>query len=411
MFRFLPKVFIAGILMLMFSLNAQAQCEFNAETGQYVVAGTDQPCPNPVLTAVPFLTITPDARSGAMGDVGVALDGTPNSLHHNASALAFTEKNFGISATYTPWLRGIVGDVYLAYLAGYYKPDDVQAVGLSLKYFSLGSIEFTNTEGASTGTGMPREWEIGATYARKLSESFSMSVGAKYIYSNLAAGQTLPSSTIEINAANSFAVDIGMQYQSEVVDDQLLTIGLAFTNLGTKVSYTNATEARDFIPTNLALGASYKIDIDEYNSITFAGQANKLLVPSPAIIADTSDILDENGNGILDYREQSLFSGVFGSFTDAPNGFGEEIREITWSLGMEYWYQEQFAVRAGYFHEHVTKGNRQFLTFGFGLRYNSFGLDFSYLVSTSTQINPLANTLRVSLQVGLGVFTGEDESI
>jgi hypothetical protein len=405
--QFLISTFLIGSLMLFFQTEVEAQCQFDPETGTYVVSGTNNPCPNPVLTAVPFLTITPDARSGGMGDIGVALDGTPNSLHHNGSALAFTEKEFGISATYTPWLRGIVGDVYLAYLSTYYKPDDVQAVGLSLKYFSLGEIQFTDANAAPIGTGLPREWSLGLTYARKLTDQFSMSVAGKFIYSNLAGGQTI--GTIEINAATSIAADIGMQYVVPVRDNEELTLGLAITNFGTKVSYTESV-FRDFIPTNLSIGAAYKWQLDEYNSLTLAAQANKLLVPTPAIYGTDSMTIqefDENGNGIPDFREKGLFSGVFGSFTDAPNGFSEELREVTWSLGVEYWYQEQFGVRMGYFNEHVTKGNRKYLTFGFGLKYNAFGIDMSYLVSTSAQRNPLANTLRFSLLLDMGVFTGE----
>lgn len=405
--KIIGSFFLAGFLILCATQDLKAQCEFNPTTGTWVVSGTNNPCPNPVLTAVPFLTITPDARSGGMGDIGVPLDGTANSLHHNGSALAFTEKNFGVSATYTPWLRGIVGDVYLAYLSTYYKPDEAQAIGFSLKYFSLGEIQFTNENAANIGIGLPREWEIGATYARKLSDQFSMSVAGKYIYSNLAAGQSI--GTVEINAATSFAADIGMQYQLPVNENEQLTLGLALTNFGTKVSYTESVY-RDFIPTNLALGAAYTWELDEYNVLTLAGQANKLIVPTPAIYGTDSaavEQFDQNGNGIPDFREQGLLSGVLGSFSDAPNGFSEELREVTWSLGMEYWYQEQFGIRMGYFNEHVTKGNRKYLTFGFGLKYNAFGIDMSYLVSTSAQRNPLANTLRFSLLLDMGVFTGE----
>ena len=392
-------VFISTVFLCLLSFSSSAQCEFDITTGNWIISGTDQPCPNPVFTAVPFLAITPDARSGGLGDAGVALSGTPNSLHHNGSALAFAEKDFGVSFTYTPWLRNIVGDVYLAYINGYYKPDDVQAFGLSMKFFSMGEIDFRNDQGAETGTGFPRELEVGATYARKLSENFSMSVAGKYIYSNLASGQTI--GTIEINAGNSIAADIGMQYIADISRNKSLTLGLALTNLGTKISYTQSAVG-DFIPTNLALGAAYKIDVDEYNSLTFIGQANKLLVPTPALERDTT----VNVNGVPAWRDQSLFSGVFNSFSDAPNGFSGELREITWTLGMEYWYDEVFAVRMGYFNEHVTKGNRKYLTFGFGFNYNGFLLDMSYLVSTSARPNPLANTLRVGVGLDMSVFTG-----
>ncbi len=380
------------------SSDLHAQCEYSLATDSWVISGTDQPCPNPVFTAVPFLSITPDARSGGLGDAGVALSGTPNSLHHNGSALAFAKDDFGVSFTYTPWLRNIVGDVYLAFINGYYKPDDVQAFGLSLKFFSMGEIAFLDENAQSTGTGFPREWEIGATYARKLSENFSMSVAGKYIYSNLASGQTI--GTVEINAGTSIAADVGMQYQTSLSRNEQLTLGLALTNLGTKISYTQSAVG-DFIPTNLAIGAAYTYDIDEYNSLTFVGQANKLLVPTPAL-GDTTQTV----NGIPAWRDQSLFSGVINSFSDSPNGFSGELREITWTLGMEYWYDEVFAVRLGYFNEHVSKGNRKYMTFGFGFNYNGFNLDMSYLVSTSARPNPLANTLRVGVGLDMSVFTG-----
>src|SRR6056297_519447 len=380
------------------SSDLHAQCEYSLATDSWVISGTDQPCPNPVFTAVPFLSITPDARSGGLGDAGVALSGTPNSLHHNGSALAFAKDDFGVSFTYTPWLRNIVGDVYLAFINGYYKPDDVQAFGLSLKFFSMGEIAFLDENAQSTGTGFPREWEIGATYARKLSENFSMSVAGKYIYSNLASGQTI--GTVEINAGTSIAADVGMQYQTSLSRNEQLTLGLALTNLGTKISYTQSAVG-DFIPTNLAIGAAYTYDIDEYNSLTFVGQANKLLVPTPAL-GDTTQTV----NGIPAWRDQSLFSGVINSFSDSPNGFSAELREITWTLGMEYWYDEVFAVRLGYFNEHVSKGNRKYMTFGFGFNYNGFNLDMSYLVSTSARPNPLANTLRVGVGLDMSVFTG-----
>ena len=380
------------------SSDLHAQCEYSLATDSWVISGTDQPCPNPVFTAVPFLSITPDARSGGLGDAGVALSGTPNSLHHNGSALAFAKDDFGVSFTYTPWLRNIVGDVYLAFINGYYKPDDVQAFGLSLKFFSMGEIAFLDENAQSTGTGFPREWEIGATYARKLSENFSMSVAGKYIYSNLASGQTI--GTVEINAGTSIAADVGMQYQTSLSRNEQLTLGLALTNLGTKISYTQSAVG-DFIPTNLAIGAAYTYDIDEYNSLTFVGQANKLLVPTPAL-GDTTQTV----NGIPAWRDQSLFSGVINSFSDSPNGFSGELREITWTLGMEYWYDEVFAVRQRYFNEHVSKGNRKYMTFGFGFNYNGFNLDMSYLVSTSARPNPLANTLRVGVGLDMSVFTG-----
>lgn len=356
---------------------------------------TVQNCPNAIISAVPFLRIVPDARSAAMGDGGIGISADANSMHLNASKLAFIDSDYGLAASYSPWLRSLgLQDVYLAYLAGYKKLGENQTLGASLRYFSLGELQFTDINGNSLGQGSPNEFEVAIAYARKLSTKFSAALTGKFIYSNLAGGQQIDN--VDIVPATSGAVDISFTYQTplDIGAGSMLRIGSAFTNIGSKVSYTKS-EFKDFIPGNLGLGAALEMDLDDYNQLTFLLDFNKLLVPTP--ISPESPDYDENMNGYPDFREKPLFEGIFGSFTDAPGGFSEEISEISFSVGAEYWYNQQFAFRAGYFFESPNKGNRQFLTAGLGLRYNVFGLNISYLVPTSNQRSPLDNTLRFTL--------------
>jgi len=377
---------------------------------------------NTLLTAVPFLKIVPDARSGSMGDAGLAISPDANSMHFNASKLAFAEQNFSLSATYTPWLRELgLTDVYLAYLSGYNKLSEDQAIGFSLKFFSLGDINFTDINGNSTGSGRPREFEISGAYARKLGDNLSAAITAKYINSNLASGQQVQG--IDITTANAFAADISLTYQTEVgPNDNEFTFATAISNLGSKVSYTNSSDTKDFLPGNLGIGAAYKLNFDSYNSLTFALDINKLLVPTPQPFklienpgTDTAREIDnpdfdltgaENGgpDGIGDYRQESLFKGILGSFTDAKGGLSEEIKELTYSFGVEYWYNNQFAVRTGYYFENELKGDRQYLTLGVGLKYNVAAINISYLIPTSNRRSPLDNTLRFSFIFDASVF-------
>lgn len=349
-------------------------------------------CNNAIITAVPFLRIVPDARSGAMGDAGIALSPDANSIHANASKLVFAEKETGVAVTYTPWLRALnVPDVYLAYLSAYSQLNEDQAVGFGLRYFSLGDIAFTDENGIPLGNGRPNEFELNLTYARKLSKQFSAGVGAKYIYSNLASGQEVGGQ--RISAGKGFAADISFTYQTPISlpnKRSRLRAGLALTNLGSKITYTNSIEA-DWIPSNFGLGVAWEIDLNEYNQLTFTSELNKLMVP-------TRNPLDTSG----DYRSKGTIAGIIGSFGDAPGGFSEELREIMWSFGMEYWYDKQFALRLGYFHEHSTRGNRKYFTAGLGIKYQVFGLNISYLIPTTNQRSPLDNTLRFSMLFDLG---------
>jgi hypothetical protein len=370
---------------------------YDSNSGEYVLPdGT--PCPNTIVSAVPFLRITPDARSGAMGDGGIALSPDANSMHLNSSKLAFADQKVSLAATYTPWLSALgLQDVYIAYLSGFSKLDDLQAIGGSLRYFSLGSIAFTDPNGQPLGTGRPNEFEIAGSYARKLSDNFSAALTAKFIYSNLAAGQRVNGTGEEIEAGLAGAADISFTYQKEY-DSGLLRIGGAVTNVGSKITYTNSVN-RDFLPSNLGIGGAYEMQLDDYNKITFALDINKALVPTPCL-----DGCDEDGDGDPDYKSKSPVSAAFSSFGDYNDELGvkEEFRELMYSFGLEYWYDEQFAVRAGYYSEHQTKGNRRYLTVGLGLKYNVFGLNFSYLVPTTNQRNPLDNTLRFSLLFDFG---------
>lgn len=394
------------LILLLIGSNSYSQGAFDPIKG--CVVGPNGECiPNTLLTAMPFLRIAPDARGGAMGDVGVTMSPDPNSIHYNASNLAFVENNTALAMTYTPWLRELnLNDVYLLYLSGYRKLDDLQTVGFALRYFSLGEITFTDEQGIMTGIGQPREMEAMVSYARKLGDNFAASLSAKYVYSNLATGQNVQG--ININSANALAADIGVTYKSDTKVggyDSQWTLGAAITNLGSKVSYRDDVDARDFLPTNLGFGAGLLMNFDNYNTMSFHLEINKLMTPTPI----ARKMLDEDGtqidnpefdtdeNGIADYREKALFNGVFGSFADAQGGFSEEIKEYAISFGAEYWYDKQFAVRAGYFYENPEKGDRQYMTVGIGIQYNIFGINLSYLVPTNNRRNPLDNTLRFSL--------------
>lgn len=404
----MKKLSFAIVLLLGFfsSLNAQI---FNEPAGCVTDANGD--CvPNTLLSALPFLRIVPDSRAGAMGDAGIATSADGGSMFFNASKLVFAEETQGISVTYTPWLRDLgLQDVYLAYLSGYKQIDDLQTIAASLRFFSLGVINFTDTDGNPAGSGNPREMEFALAYSRKLSDKFAAGLTAKYLYSNLASGQRV--GQFDISSANAFAADLSLTYKSKLkISDKEsdLTFGMAMTNIGSKVTYTDGS-VKDFLPMNLGIGSALTLNLDDYNSLTFALDLNKMLVPTPVAsktqLADGTIIdtpgYDEDNSGTADYREKSMFSAMIGSFGDAQGGFSEELSEISYSFGMEYWYDKQFAVRAGYFYENANKGDRKYMTVGLGLKYNVFGLNLSYLVPTNNRRNPLDNTLRFTLNFDL----------
>ncbi len=370
---------------------------------------------NTITTAVPFLLITPDSRAGAMGDAGVASSPDANSIHWNASKLAFIDKNVGFSVSYTPWLRNLVPDIYLAYLSGYKKIDKSQVIAASLRYFSLGNIAFTDIVGTPTGNWTPNEFALDVAYSRKLSENFSGGMSLRYIYSNLTGGIPLENGQTS-HAGMAVATDISGYYQKELdlsKKKSLLAFGLNISNIGNRISYTE-TGNKDFIPINMRLGGSLKVDLDQYNTISILADMNKLLVPTPPIYKKDSmgQPVIQDGQPVIAYGRSGnvgVASGVFGSFNDAPGGYKEELHEINYSFGLEYWYDKQFAVRTGYFYEHPTKGDRQYLTFGAGLKYNVFGLDFAYVVPTSSRTSPLQNTLRFTLLFDFDGFKAENK--
>lgn len=389
---YLRKKLLATLsLLIFFTVSGEAAMTFkDSLLGQI----------NTITSAVPFLMIAPDARAGGMGDNGVATSPDPNSIHWNPAKLAFIDKKVGFSVSYTPWLKALVDDISLAYISGYRKFGDDQALAMSLLYFSLGNIDFTDESGNSKGSFKPNEWAVDVAYSRKLGEEFSGGMALRYIYSNLTGGVLLSGSNTQTKAGTSIAADISGYYTHELKvgkKDALLTAGLNISNIGAKMSYSE-TGTKDFIPTNFRLGSGLKVELDKYNTISFNADINKLLIPTQPVY--WPDSTDANGNKVIragqDPNAESPASALISSWSDAPGGFEEEMKEINYSLATEYWYDNQFAIRAGYFHEASTKGNRQFFTVGAGLRYNVFGLDFAYLIPTD-QRNPLENTLRFTL--------------
>jgi hypothetical protein len=354
---------------------------------------------NVVTTAVPFLRISPDARSGGMGDVGIATIPDANSIFWNLSKIPFAQSKSAIALTYTPWLKGLdLNDVYLVSAAGYHQIDDQQAISASLRYFSLGNIQFTDNLGNDLQTYRPREFAVDAGYSRKLSEKLGIGIALRYINSNLASGQSASGSTYK--TGTSVAGDLSVFNDgSEGGTVSGLNWGVAITNLGSKIGYTNDATEKDFIPANLGLGVAWVNVFDETNKITFGLDVNKLLVPTPPAIGDSA--------GLANYHSKGVVSSWFSSFGDAPGGFSEELKEFQISVGAEYMYMNQFAFRAGYFYENPTKGDRKYFTVGAGLNYNMFGLNFSYLIPSGNGINrnPLSNTLRFSLVFNLDAST------
>lgn len=344
---------------------------------------------NTIKTAAPFLLITPDARSGAMGDAGVAISPDANSFHWNPSKLAFLVKPTGLAASYTPWLRNLVPDVDLGYLTVYHKLDKRSTIGAALRYFSYGSIQLTDNNQNDIGVYSPNEFSIEGTYARKFGDNFSLGTSIRYIRSSLSNGQF---NGQEIQPATALAADASAYFKEGTVlfgKDAELALGLNISNIGSKMSYTDIG-SKSFLPTNMKLGGATTFMLDDLSTLTFALDLNKLLVP-------TNPIRDENGKIISGKNpDRSVPSGIFGSFSDAPGGFSEELSEINYSFGAEYWYNKQFALRSGYFYETPSKGDRQYFTVGAGLKYNVFNLDFAYLLANQ-QTSPLAQTLRFSL--------------
>ncbi|NLY25426.1 MAG: type IX secretion system outer membrane channel protein PorV [Bacteroidales bacterium] len=348
---------------------------------------------NPIPVAMPSLQFAPDARGGGMGDMGAATMPDVYSQHWNAAKYPFITSNAGVSFSYTPWLSKLVSDINLLYASGYWKPgnDNISAISASLRYFSLGNIDIADMNGEFWQSVSPHEFALDVAYSRKLTEKFSGAVTLRYIRGDYSTGND------ETTPGNAFAADIAGYNESYITlgrSEALLGFGVTLSNIGTKISYDGGASSM-FLPANLRVGASLGLPIDEKNSISFSVDLNKLLVPTPQL-HDNNESADEAQQRIDDYNNISSIGGIFKSLGDAPGGFGEEMKEIIWSLGAEYTYDNQFSLRTGYYNENEYKGNRRYFAFGAGFRMKSFQVDAAYLLSTA-QSNPLDQTLRLSL--------------
>jgi len=386
-------------LLAFFTQSVKSQTTANANIlGQNLANNV-----NVVTTAVPFLLIGPDANQGGMGDAGAASTPDPNSTHWNPAKLANIEQQMGFSISYTPWLRQLVPDINLAYLSWFYKLKDHQTIGGSLRYFSLGNIEFTDQNGVTTGNFNPNEYALDFTYARELSDNVSIAMSARYIYSDLTGAIAVGGAYT--HPGRSLGVDLSTYYHTKEIliagKKSVVAAGACISNIGPKISYSNSGNS-DFLPTNLRIGPSLTMNLDKYNKLTFILDFDKLLVPTPPIYranASGGDSLNKEGQLIiLAGKDPNVnpAAGMFQSFTDAPGGFEEELHEIDMCGGMEYWYDNQFAVRGGFFYESITKGGRQYITAGAGFKLNVIRIDAAYLIPL-TQQNPLQNTLRISI--------------
>lgn len=347
-----------------------------------------------ITTAVPFLTISPDARSAALGDAGVATSPDPNSAFWNPAKLVFVEQSFGGAVSYTPWLGKIINDMWISYLTGFYKITREQAVAVSMKYFDLGDISFRGSGNEPLGDFRPREFSFDLTYSRMLTENLSVGLTGRYIHSNLTgAFSQSPSGTVDAKPGNSAAADIGIFYSKELKSTRssTLSLGAIISNIGAKLSYTDDAN-KDFLPTNLRIGGVYTTELDPFNSFSFIVDFNKLMVP-------TVD------------KGQTVLGGMFSSFTDAPGGFEEELKEIIVNMGVEYWYNKTFAGRVGYFLESKEKGNRKYMTIGLGFRKEKFGVDVAYIVPTNKREHPLAETLRFTLMLRIEGKQGDNSVV
>ncbi|MDH6306980.1 long-subunit fatty acid transport protein [Parabacteroides sp. PF5-5] len=350
---------------------------------------------SPIQTAVPSLSIAPDARGGAMGDNGVATSPDIASQYWNPAKYAFSYSQAGVGLSYTPWLRKLVNDVALAYLSGYYKigSNDNQAIGASLRYFTLGEVPMTSNNDVVDYYMNPYEMALDVSYSRKLSDSYSMAVALRYIRSDMS------DKSGEMSPDNAFAADVAGYLEKYVIlgnSEALWTFGFNISNIGTKVSYDGGVTNK-FIPTNLRLGTGLLYPLDDYNRLGFYFDINKYLVPTyPLNTATNAEEEAQYEKDVEDYNSMSFMTGIFKSFHDAPGGFKEELKEINFSLGAEYSYNEQFFVRGGYYYENPNKGNRQYFSVGAGFRMSVFQLDAAYLISTVPS-NPLDQTLRFSL--------------
>ncbi len=386
------------VLALLVTGNVLGQ---NGGGGTGIVTGQDTDR-RVITTAVPFMLISPDARGSAMGDVGAATSADAFSSHWNPAKLSFINSEMGFSLSYTPWLSKIVNDMSISYLTGYKRLSKTQVVGIAIKYFDLGDIQFRDEFGAETDQFNPREFELGGTYSQVLSENLSFGANVKYVHSNIAGN--IATKVANTKPANALAIDLGIYYIKDITiggNPSKLGLATVISNIGNKVTY-NSSDNKDFLPANLRLGTSLTTSLDPYNTITLAVDVNKLMVPTPPIYVNGNSGPIAKGKD----PKRPYLGAIFGSFADAPDGFSEELKEFTLNIGLEYWYNKIFAVRAGYFLENADKGDRKYISMGAGFKYQRFGIDVAYLIP-QTRNHPLAETLRFSLLFNMGE-SGED---
>lgn len=380
----MKKVLISVLLVLVtFNLTAQSDPTANQRV---------------ITTAVPFVLIAADARAAGMADIGVTTSADAFSQQWNAAKYAFAVSKQGLGVTYTPYLSKLVNDIFLGNLTYYNRINERSAIGASLRYFSLGDIELRDTAEQDPLLQSPNEFTFDLSYALRLSERFSMAVAGRYLRSDL----KIQASNEDATAASSFAVDVSGYYQSEEIGyndfDGRWRAGFNISNIGPKIKYDEVGQENN-LPTNMALGAGFDFILDEYNKVGVSAEVNKLLVPTPQDFDGDGDI---DADDDQEYESISFFSGMFKSFGDAPDGFSEELKEFTWALGAEYWYQDVFALRTGYFNESDLKGSRKFVSLGAGFKYTAINIDISYLFSTSKIRSPLEGTLRFGLTFNFG---------
>ena len=379
---FVTIVAITGIV------TAKAQY---SETGQSV---------NYIHTGIPILQIAPDAIAGALGDAGAAYMPNAYSAHWNNAKIAFAPSDMSISTTYTPWLKKLASDMNFLYLGGYKRINKRSAVGASLTYFTLGRMDHTSEDGQNLGEFHPNEFAVDLTYSMQLTDYLALGATGRFIHDNLTEGLDVADQTTK--PANALAADVGLYYQRDVDKNQQVAAALTISNLGSKLSYSDDDTENEFLPANIRLGGRYSYEIDDYNKINILLDLNKLLVPTPPMWNEIDSTYTGLYTDMADYRQTSSMMGAIQSFYDAPGGMKEELKEISLSIGAEYWYSNILAARLGYFYESKDKGGRQYLTAGIGLRYKTMSFDLSYLMPTSDfSNNPLANTVRISLTLNL----------
>ena len=377
--------FKIGISFALFILLSELV--FGQEVSQGVVGQVDGN--RTITTAVPFLAIAPDARGSSLGFSGVATEADFNSVHWNNAKLAFVNEQFGASISYMPWLRNLTNDMYVGYLSGYWKIDDLQTIGASFRYFDRGDFDVLDAQSNIIGDFSPNELAFDATYSRKLTDKIGLGFTLRYVISNI---RDVTNPDQSGGSEGAVSTDLGFYYRTNFGERSELSFGGHISNLGPKIQYI---DSKYFLPVNLRIGTAYKRDFDEINSVTISLDFNKFLVPTPPEVVrnlETGDFIIVDGRN----PDRSLLSGVFGSFGDAANGFSEELQEISISFGAEYWYKDLASFRLGYFGEHEEKGDRKIITTGLGFRYKEFGLDLSYLIPTS-QNHPLGETLQLTV--------------